>query len=137
MSWFDKLNGRLWAPKLTRLRIGLAVVVALVADALQLPTQAVPPAPEVIDVIAMVLTVGLLGFHLLLLPTFLVEFIPMVDMLPTWTGCVIAVIALRKREQADRQPVIEVDPAPPTPPTPPAERALPPRINPPPPPAHD
>lgn len=137
MSWFDKLNGRLWAPKLTRLRIWLAVVVALVADALQLPTQAVPLAPEVIDVIAMVLTVGLLGFHLLLLPTFLVEFIPMVDMLPTWTGCVIAVIALRKREQADHQPVIEVDPAPPTPPASPSERALPPRINPPPPPAHD
>lgn len=133
MSLFDKLNGRFTAPKMTRTRIVLAVVVALVADALQLPTQAVPLAPEVIDVIAMGLTVGLLGFHLLLLPTFLVEFIPLVDMLPTWTGCVIAVIALRKRDQGSDQPVIDVDPAPPAPPT---ERALPPSINPPPPPAH-
>jgi hypothetical protein len=134
MSWLDKLNGPFRAPKLTRTRIVLAVVVALVSDALQLPTQAVPLAPEVIDVIAMVLTVCLLGFHLLLLPTFLVEFIPLVDMLPTWTGCVIAVIALRKRERDGSQPVIEVDPAPPAPP---AERALPPSLNPPSPPAHD
>ena len=73
------------------------MVIALVADGLQIPLQAVPLAPEVIDVSAMVLTTWLLGFHLLLLPTFAVEFIPVVDMLPTWTGCVIAVIALRKR----------------------------------------
>lgn len=137
MSWFDKLNGRFWAPKLTRARIVLAVVVALVADALQLPTQAVPLAPEIIDVVAMLLTVGLLGFHLLLLPTFLVEFIPLVDMLPTWTGCVIAVIALRKREQSGNPPVIDVDPAPATKPAEQLERSLPPITNSPPPPAHD
>jgi len=103
MSLLDKLNGRFTTPKLTRLRIGLAVVVALAADGLQLPLQAMPVAPEIIDVVAMGLTVGLLGFHLLLLPTFVVEFIPLVDMLPTWTGCVLAVIALRKR--AERTPL--------------------------------
>jgi hypothetical protein len=32
------------------------------------------------------------------LPTFAIEFIPVVGMLPTWTGCVAAVIALRLRE---------------------------------------
>ena len=100
MSLLDKLNGRFTAPKLTRTRIVMAIGVALVADGLQLPLQAVPLAPEIIDVIAMALTIGLLGFHLLLLPTFAVEFIPAVDMLPTWTACVIAVIALRKREQS-------------------------------------
>jgi len=103
MSLLVKLNGRFTPPKLTRLRIGLAVVVALAADGLQLPLQAMPVAPEIIDVVAMGLTVGLLGFHLLLLPTFVVEFIPLVDMLPTWTGCVLAVIALRKR--AERTPL--------------------------------
>lgn len=100
MSRLDKLNGRFTAPKLTRPRMVLAVVVALGADALQLPLQAVPLAPEIIDVVAMALTIGLLGFHLLLLPTFVVEFIPLVDMLPTWTGCVVAVIALRKRAES-------------------------------------
>jgi hypothetical protein len=134
MNLLDKLNGRFMAPKLTRTRIVLAVVVAIVADALQLPLQAMPLAPEIIDIVAMVLTVGLVGFHLLLLPTFLVEFLPLVDMLPTWTGCVIAVIALRKREQGGNQPVIEIDPAPSTKPV---ERSLPPIANPPPPPAHD
>ncbi|NOS68635.1 MAG: hypothetical protein HOP33_01725 [Verrucomicrobia bacterium] len=100
----DKLNSMFRAPQLTRTRIMLALLVALVADGLQIPFQLVPMAPEIIDVIAMLLTVWLLGFHLLLLPTFVVEFIPLVDMLPTWTGCVIAVIALRKRAQHNTPP---------------------------------
>ncbi len=54
---------------------------------------------DVIDVIAMGLTTWLLGFHILLLPTFVVKLFPLGDMLPTWTGCVIAVIALRKKAE--------------------------------------
>ena len=109
MSFFDKLTGHLTAPKLTRGRIALAIMLALAADALQVPF-AVPPAPEIIDVIAMLLTVWLLGFHILLLPTFVVEFIPIAGtMLPTWTACVAAVIVLRKRAQAAQPPVIDVD----------------------------
>lgn len=98
MSFFDKLAGRMNAPRLTRGRITLALLVALAADGLQIPFV-VPPGPEIIDVIAMLLTVWLLGFHVLLLPTFVVEFIPVVGMLPTWTACVGAVIALRKRAE--------------------------------------
>ena len=98
MTTLDKIKAAVAAPQpLTTKRVVIATVVALVADGLQIPFQAVPVAPEIIDVIAMALTTLLLGFHLLLLPTFVVEFIPVVDMLPTWTGCVIAVIALRKR----------------------------------------
>jgi len=109
MSFFDQLTGRLSAPKLTRGRIALAIIVALAADALQVPF-AVPPGPEIIDVIAMLLTVGLLGFHLLLLPTFVVEFIPLAGtMLPTWTACVGALIVLRKRAEAAQPSVIDVD----------------------------
>jgi len=85
----------------------IAVLVALAADGLQIPLQAIPLAPEIIDVVVMALTVGLLGFHLLLLPTFVVEFIPLVDMLPTWTGCVIAVIALRKRAESTTAPLVD------------------------------
>jgi hypothetical protein len=47
----------------------------------------------------MVLTSWMIGFHWLLLPTFVMEFIPLVDELPTWTACVVLVVALRKREQ--------------------------------------
>ena len=108
----DKLNSMFRAPQLTRTRIILALLVALVADGLQVPLQVVPLAPEIIDVVAMGLTVWLLGFHLLLLPTFAVELIHFVDVLPTWTGCVIAVIALRKREQRQQAtpPVINLPP---------------------------
>lgn len=100
MTLTDKIKRACAAPqRLTVKRIVAAIAVALVADGLQIPFQAVPLAPEIIDVIAMACTTWLLGFHLLLLPTFAVEFIPVVDMLPTWTGCVLAVIALRKRNQ--------------------------------------
>jgi hypothetical protein len=77
----------------------LALAVAVIADGLQFIFGPVPLVDQAIDVVAFGLTMWAIGFHLLLLPTFAVEFIPGVDMLPTWTACVIAVIALRKREQ--------------------------------------
>jgi hypothetical protein len=97
----DQLPTRFNPPVLTRPRIVLALAVAVVADVLQfllLPLEWMF-IDQIIDVVAMILTSAILGFHWLLLPTFLVEFIPIVDMLPTWTGCVAGVIALRKRAQ--------------------------------------
>jgi hypothetical protein len=118
MNFFDKLMDILPAPQLTRGRIVFAMIIAVVADFLQivlLPLEWMF-IQQIVDVVAMVLTSLVLGFHLLLLPTFVIEFIPGVDMLPTWTGCVIAVIALRKRGQAgtpsvtsDLPPVIDVE----------------------------
>jgi hypothetical protein len=94
------------APLLTRGRIWSAYGVAVGADALQL---ILGPfgwafADEIIDIAAAALTFSLLGFHLLLLPTFVIEFLPIADMLPTWTGCVALVVAARKREQANVPP---------------------------------
>jgi hypothetical protein len=116
MNWITRLN-TLFAPReLSRPRATAAVIVAVLADLLQviLLPVAWSFAQEAVDVVAMILTMALLGFHLLLLPTFAVEFIPVVDMLPTWTGCVVAVIALRKREQqndsAKPLPIVEVPP---------------------------
>jgi NAD/NADP transhydrogenase beta subunit len=97
MEFLNKLNHLFRPARLSRRRMVLALLVALGADALQIPLQ-LPPLPEIIDVVAMLLTSALIGFHLLLLPTFAIEFIPVVGMLPTWTGCVAAVIALRLRE---------------------------------------
>ena len=54
-------------------------------------------ADEAVDVAAMVITTWLLGFHLLLLPTFAIEVLPVVDVLPTWTVCVGIVVARRRR----------------------------------------
>jgi hypothetical protein len=89
-------------PTLTRQRIQLAFVVAILSDALQLGLGPLgwTFVDEIIDVVAMILTSWLLGFHFLLVPTFLVELIPVVDMLPTWTGCVAVLVSIRKREQS-------------------------------------
>jgi hypothetical protein len=86
-------------PELTGWRMALAIIVALVADGLQLFLGPIGWvfSDEVIDVVAMVVTSFLIGFHVLLLPTFLLEIVPVVGMLPSWTGCVLTVIALRRR----------------------------------------
>ena len=87
--------------RLTRGRLLLALSVAVAADGLQLflgPFGFVG-ADQAIDVVAMALTIWALGFHWLLLPTFILELAPVVDALPTWTACVAAVVVLRKRAE--------------------------------------
>ncbi len=106
MKLSEKLNAVLRVPPLTRWRIILALLVAATADGLQLVLGPLGwvVVDQAIDLVAMVLTAWILGFHLLLLPTFVVELVPVTDMLPTWTGCVVAVIALRKRGQRPPPP---------------------------------
>jgi len=94
------------APVLTRPRVRMAYTVAIITDVLQM---VLGPfgwafADEGLDVAAMILIWRFLGFHPLLLPTFALEFLPVADMLPTWTGCVAIVVALRKRQQASMPP---------------------------------
>jgi hypothetical protein len=99
-------------PKLTWTRIALALALAVMADGLQFLVNGfgwVGP-DQIIDVIAMVLTSWLIGFHWLLLPTFIINFVPVLDDLPTWTACVIAVVALRKRTQRSAPPPPEKPP---------------------------
>jgi hypothetical protein len=88
-------------PQLTRPRVIAAYAVAVGADVLQ---WILGPAgwvfgDEIVDVAVMAAEAWLLGFHVLLLPTFALEFLPVADWLPTWTGCVALVVALRRREQ--------------------------------------
>jgi hypothetical protein len=86
--------------------VRLAYLTAVSADLLQLLMGPLGWAfgDEILDIVAMTLTWRLIGFHPLLLPTFALEFLPVTDMLPTWTGCVALVIALRKKQQAAQQP---------------------------------
>src|SRR6266699_7090250 len=103
-------------PALTPTRVRLAYAIAVTTDMVQLFLGPLgwAFADELLDVAAMVLTSRTIGFHPLLLPTFIVEFLPITDLLPTWTGCVAIVVTLRKREQANLQrppapgPVIDV-----------------------------
>jgi len=97
----DRLNRMFRAPKLTWTRIILALAIALFADGLQLCFGFIGWAfiDQAIDCAAMILVSWAIGFHILLLPTFVIELVPVLEDLPTWTACTIAVIALRKREQ--------------------------------------
>ena len=114
MEWrqqLEQLIGTGRRTALTRPRIAAAYTVAIVTDGLQL---LLGPfgwafADEILDVIATIATTALLGFHPLLLPTFILELVPMVDMVPTWTICVALVIAMRRKQP----PAIPGDPAPP------------------------
>src|SRR5947199_5983125 len=77
------------SPVLTRERVRLALAVAVATDLLQL---ALGPfgwvfADELLDVVAMILTWRLIGFHPLLLPNFVLGVLPLAVLLPTWTGC--------------------------------------------------
>ncbi|MGH9887503.1 MAG: hypothetical protein ACREBE_18380 [bacterium] len=95
---------------LTRSRVLTAYAVAAAVDILQLiggPLGWVF-VDQALDVAAAVLMWRLLGFHPLLLPTFIVEFLPVADLLPTWTGCVAVVVALRKRQQTMTPPSHEI-----------------------------
>jgi hypothetical protein len=62
-------------------------------------------------VIAGIAISGTIGFHPLLLPTFVLELLPVADLLPTWTGCVALVLLLRRsgqsavqRQDSNREP---------------------------------
>lgn len=96
-------------PKLTLPRIIAALCFAMLADLIQVPITAafatgVLAIPAeilnfLLDCGLMVITCLLLRFHWLLLPSLFAELIPGVAAIPTWTGCVILVILLRKREE--------------------------------------
>lgn len=102
----EKLNVLFRAPRLTMLRMVLAFVTAVVADGLQLLLGPFgwEGFDQAIDVVAMVAISRIVGFHILLLPTFVVELVPVIEDLPTWTACTVAVIFLRKREQNNPPP---------------------------------
>lgn len=93
-------------PALTRSRVVSAFAVAIVTDVVQFGLGPIgwAGADEVLDVITAVVQYRLLGFHPLLLPTFLLEFLPITDMLPTWTACVALVISTRKARADDDPP---------------------------------
>jgi hypothetical protein len=103
---------------LTRNQIRLAYGIAVTTDVLQFVSGPLgwAGADEILDILAMILEWRVLGFHPLLLPTFAIEFLPVTDMLPTWTGCVALVVALRKKQRLaspdagpDAGPVIDVE----------------------------
>lgn len=107
MKATEKIARWFIAPVLTKRRIWFAFSVAVVTDSIQLFLGPLGWVflDDGLDVIAMILTSAAIGFHMLLLPTFVIELLPVADMLPTWTGCTAAVVILRKRAQAQPPPL--------------------------------
>jgi polyferredoxin len=96
-----KLTRFLQTPRVTYPRIGAALAVAVVTDAVEFASGFFGwvGLDQVLDVVAMIAIGRLIGFHILFLPTFVLEAAPLADEFPTWTACVIAVSFLRRREQ--------------------------------------
>jgi hypothetical protein len=93
-------------PVLTSSRVRLAYALAVTTDAVQFLLGPIGWAgvDEVLDVAATILIGRLLGFHPLLLPTFILELLPVADLLPSWTACVALVIGLRRRQAIGTPP---------------------------------
>lgn len=91
---------------MTRNRVRLAYAVAVGTDLLQLLLGPVgwAFADEILDLAAMIAISRLIGFHPLLLPTFVLEFFPVADLLPSWTACVALVVTLRRRQRLEPPP---------------------------------
>jgi hypothetical protein len=99
--------------RVTRGDVRLAYAVAVTVDVLQLLLGPLgwTGLDELLDAVAMVAITRLIGFHPLLLPTFILEFVPLTDMLPSWTGCTALVVRSRRRDgliSDDATPTIDV-----------------------------
>jgi len=102
-----------------RSRFRAAVVLAMVADALQIivfplfSEGALSPADDLLDIAVAAVLVHLLGWHWEFLPAFAAELIPGVDLVPFWTLAVLNVYrkwkhtAVKGEEISDGAPVIE------------------------------
>ncbi|MCS7089104.1 MAG: hypothetical protein RMN51_07995 [Verrucomicrobiota bacterium] len=79
-------------------RAGLALGVALVADLVQLGLGplGVLWVDDLLDLMVALIEISLLGFHPFLLPSFVLEVLPGLELMPTWTACVLAVIVRRR-----------------------------------------
>lgn len=91
----------------------LAMFLAIVADILQLAVfplfveGAFSPANDVLDFALAITLVRLLGWHWEFLPSFLIELVPGVDLVPFWT---IAVASVWRKAKASGVSANEPDP---------------------------
>src|SRR5438105_10855537 len=87
-------------------RVWAARALAVLVDGLQIVTVPaffggiVSPLNDALDVVAGVVFVLLLGWHVAFLPTFLTELVPFADIFPTWTAAVLFVTYRKTRSQA-------------------------------------
>jgi hypothetical protein len=116
MRWSEvqgRLNDVFGTPVLTKTRTRSAYAIAAITDAVQLMLGPFGWVfvDEVLDVVAMIVISRLIGFHALLLPTFVLELVPVANLLPSWTASVALVLTMRRRTEPPPRgngPVIDV-----------------------------
>jgi hypothetical protein len=101
--------------QLTPEKIKQAYIIAIIADAIQLPlfigllTGILTLPSEALDITAdigvMLLLSRAIGFHLALVPCFILEVLPGVGLIPTWTASVAFVVAQRKKQLRQQSPI--------------------------------
>lgn len=90
----------------------LAWAVAIIADTLQivaLPLFAeggLSPMDDALDLVVAVVLTRLLGWHWAFLPTLMVELVPGLDLVPTWTMAVFFVTRQLGEKSGDGEPEI-------------------------------
>lgn len=76
-------------------RVRAARILAIAADAIQLAGFPMfgegfaSPANDALDVVVAGALIWLVGFHWSFLPSFLIELVPGVDLVPSWTAAVL------------------------------------------------
>jgi len=92
----------------SRGRIRTARLVAIVADLLQIGLFPIfgeglaSPLDEVLDVGVCLILTSLVGCHFAFLPTFVVELVPIADLIPTWTIAVFLATRQKQKAPGDR-----------------------------------
>ncbi len=101
--------------KSPRSRFRAAIVLAIVADAVQIlifplfAEGAISPLDDILDLTVMVALIRLIGWHWELLPSFIAELVPGLDLVPFWILAVVNVYRKWKRVE-DAVRVIDVEP---------------------------
>lgn len=89
-----------------RMRLRAAMIVAVVADALQVAVfplfvqGAASPVDDIVDFVVGSTLAWLLGWHWEFLPSFLAKLVPGVDLVPLWTLAVANVYRKSKQTMA-------------------------------------
>ena len=106
-------------PLSPRTRFRVAMILAMIADALQIVVfplfvaGALSPADDLLDFVVAAVLVHLLGWHWEFLPSFFAKLVPGVDLVPFWTMAVANVyrkwkqIAVTAEEAREQRPALE------------------------------
>jgi hypothetical protein len=97
-------------------RVKAARMIAIAADVIQIGGFAIffpgfaSPADDVLDVVVGAALTLLVGWHWSFLPGFLIELVPGMDLIPTWTAAVLFATRGQGKVEPEQEPVKVITP---------------------------